>query len=597
MCTQVDDMVHLAKTSLCEWQEEQEFQRELEATVTQCLIRSLHEEFEEKLWNQSMNWVEKMHEVSTLIKELDAIIKSLPNAEAGQPVSHGSHDGEHLQLKAVRNHVAPSSAVWEDNDIFKESNNGVPENWDAAQLKHMSRDELVTYFNTMITKMKRNHESKVHELTEESYRLKREFLKEKGSSVPLRRDKDFDILRKKIPDVILKLDNVLMENEKNGLLSNNSDTLGGLNDRFSNLLLENHKLRDSLSDKRKEVKCLSSQVSDAAEKILQHSLAEKNFLELIGNLKSSLADTVIEAAINESVYTCVLKELASHVNYKSEELEIQSMIMQDIDSLVMQGISGDIFWEVINELKTRYLHEHENRVLLELKASEKDKELRLVILEKERLTQEVQSLVAAKEDKEKSIVDLTDRASSLLLKAVGKSKEIDSMKAELAELRKQIEANKVVINHLNKNLERAQKQLMDTDKEKQLLLAVQKQRMQEVGALVHGLSGALSCFESQVAEKIRRNNYRLEESNSQLSSLKRTALLYKKRLERRCADLQMAEAEVDLLGDEVDALSSLLEKIYIALDHYSPILKHYPGIMEILKLVRRELSGESTNSV
>ncbi|KAK9267665.1 hypothetical protein L1049_010096 [Liquidambar formosana] len=54
---------------------------------------------------------------------------------------------------------------------------------------------------------------------------------------------------------------------------------------------------------------------------------------------------------------------------------------------------------------------------------------------------------------------------------------------------------------------------------------------------------------------------------------------------------------VDLLGDEVDALLSLLEKIYIALDHYSPILQHYPGIIEILKLVRRELSGESTKPV
>lgn len=36
--------------------------------------------------------------------------------------------------------------------------------------------------------------------------------------------------------------------------------------------------------------------------------------------------------------------------------------------------------------------------------------------------------------------------------------------------------------------------------------------------------------------------------------------------------------QVDLLGDEVDALLRLLEKMYIALDHYSPILQHYPGV-------------------
>lgn len=37
-------------------------------------------------------------------------------------------------------------------------------------------------------------------------------------------------------------------------------------------------------------------------------------------------------------------------------------------------------------------------------------------------------------------------------------------------------------------------------------------------------------------------------------------------------------SQVDLLGDEVDTLLSLLEKIYLALDHYSPVLQHYPGV-------------------
>jgi hypothetical protein len=40
--------------------------------------------------------------------------------------------------------------------------------------------------------------------------------------------------------------------------------------------------------------------------------------------------------------------------------------------------------------------------------------------------------------------------------------------------------------------------------------------------------------------------------------------------------------QVDILGDEVDTLLSVLGKIYIALDHYSPVLKHYPGVRELL---------------
>ncbi|XP_039168340.1 WPP domain-associated protein-like [Eucalyptus grandis] len=95
---------------------------------------------------------------------------------------------------------------------------------------------------------------------------------------------------------------------------------------------------------------------------------------------------------------------------------------------------------------------------------------------------------------------------------------------------------------------------------------------------------------------------RLGTVGSQLSSLrqkavalKRMGYIYQQRLERTCSDLQKAEAEVDLLGDQVDTLSNFLDKVYIGLDHYSPILQHYPGIMEVLKLVRKELTGESSS--
>jgi len=40
--------------------------------------------------------------------------------------------------------------------------------------------------------------------------------------------------------------------------------------------------------------------------------------------------------------------------------------------------------------------------------------------------------------------------------------------------------------------------------------------------------------------------------------------------------------QVDLLGDEVDTLLGLLGKIYMALDHYSPVLQHYPGVRTFL---------------
>jgi len=72
--------------------------------------------------------------------------------------------------------------------------------------------------------------------------------------------------------------------------------------------------------------------------------------------------------------------------------------------------------------------------------------------------------------------------------------------------------------------------------------------------------------------------------------LKKKALWYKEIAETKGSNLQKAELEVDLLGDEVEALTDLLAKIYIALDHYSPVLQHYTGVMETLNMIKKHIS-------
>lgn len=624
MYTQVDDMVYLTKASLCEWKQEQEIQKEVEALVIQSSIRSFHEQYEEKLWYQNTA-LEKIDEVSNLRKELDAILNSLSNPENGQLISHGSHDMDQFHRRGLNNHFSPSTSVWEGNGVFEESNNGLPESWDAAQLKHMTKDELVNYFNGTITKMRRSHESTVQQMTEEFFSLKREYLREKGSSLPLRKDKDLEFLRKKILDVISKLDDFIVENEKLSRLGNNTETLRSLKNRMDGLLSENQRLRDSVSDQKKEVKCLSLQVSDASEKMMQHDLAEANLLKLIEKLKADLEDAEIETSVAEEVYKCVIRGVNPQNNHDTQELEMQHIHVpeiceidnSDIESLFIQGMGGVIFKETIKDvlskfdsLTKKYLDECENRVSLEWKALEREEELRLVIEEKERQKEEVHLLVGSLEEKEKLRVEL----SVALMK---EKEQFDLIKSELELALEQIEVDKGEINKLDQKVELMTKEVREANEHRNMLPAImeekqndrllleakeneQRKQMQALIVLVCGLSRGLSDLECQVAERITNCNMRLEDSNSKLSSLvwktnslKNTALMYKK----RCNDLQMAESEVDLLGDEVDALLSLLEKIYIALDHYSPIFKHYPGVIEILKLVRRELSRESTKSI
>ncbi|XP_024041848.1 protein disulfide-isomerase C17H9.14c [Citrus clementina] len=89
-------------------------------------------------------------------------------------------------------------------------------------------------------------------------------------------------------------------------------------------------------------------------------------------------------------------------------------------------------------------------------------------------------------------------------------------------------------------------------------------------------------FELQAQEKLADKVLRLEEMTHQLdllvelvSSVQKRELLYRTTFIRRSKNLQKAETEVDLLGDQVDALIGLLEKIYTTLHQHSPILQQH----------------------
>ncbi|KAG8639223.1 hypothetical protein MANES_14G123600v8 [Manihot esculenta] len=669
-----EDFICLSESLLFEWQQEREFQAGIERMVVK---NCLQEEFDQRLWdqnaksydNESANWLEQIKEISSLRQELDAISKSLSVPESGHLISHGSLE----HRKASVNHVS-STSLLEENGKHDESITVVPEFMDYAQLKHLSKEDLYSYCKAEMTKMKRDHELNVQQMIEEVYSLKREYLKEGGSCVPVRKAKEFDSLRKKILEVILKLDDILLENEKLSSYSNNGDCLDSLKDRLEQLRLENQQLRDLLMEKEQEIKCLSSQVSDAAEKILERSIAEEKFTRMLEDLKCVKEDAHIEASISEDLYKFLLKEVINHMKSSVQELDMEHDIIHGIceiifreaiysveptgkleiedsvmEYIIMQGICEVILRESFKEaedkvgnLNLKYINENEARISLEMQALEKEKELRLTIAEREKLEEEIILLKAMIEEKDNLVQETagalakereklelvseefgklrfqTTQQQMLILKY---NEESEIVKGDLVKALDTIEMDKREISKLREQLEMVTNNLMEVVKEKSMLLSISQQhqdilssveerereyrkQMNSIIALIQGLSEAVNDFEHKAAEDIKMNSLRLETLSPQLNSLiqkanvlRKTGLLDKQRLERRSSDLQKAEAEVDLLGDEVDALLSFLGKIYIALDHYSPILQHYPGIMEILKLVRRELSGESVKPI
>ncbi|XP_058099872.1 WPP domain-associated protein-like [Magnolia sinica] len=722
---EVDGIVFqsLIKTLRDEWQWEQEFQKEVDGIVFQSLIKTLRDEWQ---WEQEFqkevdgiafqslvntkreNFQEKAIEFSSLREDLNAISRSLFSAELPKLLSHGSLEGveespnerkDGIHGKVLGSHLSPSSCVQDKNrtalENSKESENTMSEVMECPQLKHMTNEEITNYFKTQMTDMKIEHEMKVQEMTEVYYSFKREFIKEQRSS-NLRKDNDIEALRKKIPEVILKLDNILVENEKSSASCDDYENICCLKDRVNSLLSENRCLKGMLIAEKREVKSLSLNLSDAAAKLSHHSMAEANFLKQIKKLECDMEDVNIESFLTEDIFKCVLREFTGQIKCDvedtilsvnqnlqdmliyitkvvitlflqlfdaatklshhsmaeanflkqikmlecdTEDANIESFIREDIYKCVLRDLTSQIKCAVedsdiqdilvhqtcpitfieyvrdaeatVNLLKTNYNKEKERGDLLEEK-----------LLENENTFETEKALLSALlEEKEKSMSEtgsrLTEQIKHLELVLHELNRETNLINSRLDEAFERIDLYEVDVTKLDQKLKVAGNDLREAKREGSVLHGIiqekkniiqaavaneveQRKKMESSFASIQGLEKSMVDFECRVMEKIMQNCSRLNMLDlkcrpfaQQANLLKRKGLEYKQKLERRCSNLEMAEKEVDLLADKVDVLLSLLSKIYTALDRYSLILQNYPGIMEVLNLVRRELKKET----
>ncbi|PKI59031.1 hypothetical protein CRG98_020599 [Punica granatum] len=523
----VSNMVCLSRSSFSMWQEEKEFQAEVEAMVIAIYFRSLQDEFGERrnscvCVNENIDFLKKKKgELSSLRQELDGLNKLLAAPDAGHITSHGSMEiGEecgnggsgkvtdplHLHRKLSGSHVfsCPLGEV-----------NGQHEELTIAMSEDIDREEY--------------------------FRLKKEYwkLRERGSSLLLKKDKDLDGLKRKIPEVILKLDEILEESDAVPSFSGDVEGFCNVKERLDALLLENGQLKDMLDNKKREIERLSAEVSDAGEKIFGYSPAEANLQEVIGKLKQEKEEVCIKATIREEVYQCFLRMLPTDISC-IDDICTES----DHRKVICENSCG----EAVSDGQNSSESEIENLYFESV------------------ISQELMGFVflqALKEAKEKfdclSNECIYECIYEKVVRASFEEKALE--KAELAQL--EAVENQSLLFYLR---------VFDAQLKLELSIFFKTEDLQSSSLRLHLLGSELNCLTRDA---------------------KLLKLSYKQRLEKKCLDLEKAEKEVDLLGDEVENQLSLLEKIYIALDHYSPILKHYPGVMEILKLVKGELSGES----
>uniref|UniRef100_A0A1J3GN04 WPP domain-associated protein n=1 Tax=Noccaea caerulescens TaxID=107243 RepID=A0A1J3GN04_NOCCA len=611
--------------------EEHDFRKEVESAVVTCFVRSLKDEYQQRLLEKEAEFgggkslvLGNIKEINGLRQELELIRKSLLDNENGE-IERGEV-GDRKRVVELHRKMSGSlntaSSLCDTNGKHEES---------SETLRHLSQDDLISHFKTEMNKMKIDHDYKIQEITEQCFTFKRKYLnlKERGSFSPVGKDKELEALKKKIPFVISKLDKVLLEDEKLVAEGKNNAVFKS---RLDSLLLENRRLKGSLSDADVNMSRLSQ--------------SEADHQKLIRKLETDVEDSHVEAAIYKDVYSCFVTEFVGQITCEKQETDLEHSMMKEAYELILEDLASKQARESKDEFKDscvesfmmeaccavvykEALKEADKKIVeLNMHVTEKEEALRSEMVDKERLKEEIHWLECLVKEKE----DLTETAENNLATERKKlelvSHQINDLKSRIeqqqAEIQdknealglvsareiQKIEGYETKISVLTQELELARENLKKTKdeetktKEKLSATEAEKEKLKKhllsLDLVPPKLVQGFNSLEDLVVERTQKTNSRLKDMSSQLrdlslqmNELKGKASMYKQSFEKKCCDLQKAEAEVDLLGDEVESLLDLLEKIYIALDHYSPILKHYPGIIEILKLVRRELSGES----
>ncbi|CAM0948894.1 unnamed protein product [Alopecurus aequalis] len=546
---------------------EYELQRELSDITIQSCISNLRRQFETKLCENHSRIITLTKSRKQNLSELAALRDELTGIVAAASERSGKDDGEQPPVVMQMNDYIP----------------------DFSLLKHMTSEEIYTFLKSEWLKQGRENESEMQKKTEEIFRLKRDFAKD-GAVLPLRKERELEFIKSRLLQTISKMDGTISRKQSSNCFEYDEDgELCRLKDRIGSLLDENEHLRGLLADKRREAQQLSSQVLDAQSTIARHSLSESKLLDRVEKLSDELDGLKTESHLKDLLELSILTEVFG--NYESqiddgdqEECLLRELIMEKEEQL--RVMSGD-----------RHKLKYENDQLVSIVGST--------------LVQHHEEFDLVNEE----IAMFTEKVCEQELLILEFKSESNSMKNCLYEALQQIHVCKQEICGLTESLTSMSVALEEAKEQNASLDATIREMKRTSGPCVDDsheghlefdlvsmekLSNAYSDFESRVAQSMKRNAIRLTsivcQFNplvQQVAALKKKEFWYKQILEIKCSNLRKAEAEVDILGDEVDTLLSVLGKIYIALDHYSPVLKHYPGVTEILNLVQKVLKGES----
>ncbi|XP_062188196.1 WPP domain-associated protein-like [Phragmites australis] len=572
---QIREMLGLVNASIHDLQWEHELQLEVTSVNIGDCIRGLQDELERKLYEQSSivnslrkNWQETVAQCASIREELIVISNMLLPSEEESHISHSNYETlgnrsdrwkfRFFGKRTCEDH-SPSSGEENGNSATQKSvspSEVVSEKSDFRHLKGMTRQEMLNYFRSEISKLKRLHELDLQEKTEELFKFKRD-----KWSLALKYDVEFEPLRKKFPEVISRFDQIMSNGMAAPTICSTSgglDEKSRLNSTIDSLYYENKHLRGLLAKKTKDVQELSCQLSDASRKISLQCSLEKQLLRQVSSIKGEYEDLYVESTIRDEIYQTVTRKLVD--NHRNIVEDTVRNFRAKVSSFEATLSGKDKAFCLANE---------ENQKLKE----------KLSILEKEHFIQNnQQDPELIKQESEEMILRDIEMEPHVSPRRSYDISDQDMHYEELIKLNQTLEISSTTL----KEVETKKLDYSDTLGKRE-----QEKQLDCILVSIMDLSKEFAEIEHKMLEDIKGNEKKTENLNDRCNHMVQQAIVltkkglwYKQMLDTRRSELQKAESEVDILGNKVNELLSLVQKIYVTLEHYSLVFQHHPVLLD-----------------
>jgi hypothetical protein len=488
-------------------------------------IASLNQKLQQ-LGNGSLSLYEgrdKRHdEFYSLRQQLDSISKSLLNSEWGLSGSqHNFEDSENVSKqqdkeKSSRNGVAKTIHPGDSKEeVFG----------DPKLLDHMDKVTLIAHFNKSMNEMKRQHDSVLYQRTEEIFKLKREILKKDGSNpFHLRNNKELEQTRKKIEEVISKLDVLLLENKRTSVRIK-SNAIPGQQDKNHVLDSEIQQLESGASNNEEDHCSIPTHSSHFASREADHELN-------IIRLESDVEDARIAATFREEIERIIIKEFISEINIELHGYEIEGDMKQEVCSIIQnEAIAKSM--SNIDSLLSKY-EEKKSHAEEESLHKQKIEKLKLIVDSFTELVSEKEKFISqtgleAMQTRVESMCHGLDLLSDKVAKQDSylseKNREFGVIMGRLEQAQQHVQHNDVTLVELNdrlrtisdslKDLEKQNQALHDVieEKEKMLTSAVSKDKdmrefMDNIVKSIRDFEIVMMDQQAVVANKVQQNESR-----------------------------------------------------------------------------------------